>query len=248
MDVTERFTGKAALYAAVRPSYAPELRPYFAARGLGAASAVADVGAGTGIFSAFLLPLGCTVYGVEPNADMRAAWSRTLDGEPRAHLVCGTADATGLPDGSMDAVTAAQAFHWFDAAAFGAECRRILKPGGEVHLIWNHRDTESALVKENAALCREFCPGFHGFSSGIGDEPAHIAAFFAHYTETVFPNDLTYDEDAFVGRNLSSSYAPGPDAPQYAAFSAALRTLFRKYAVDGRIELPNHTYVYSGAV
>ena len=84
-----------------------------------------------------MLERGWTVYGVEPNDDMRKEAEKRLSAFPRFHSVAGTAERTGLPGASVDLVTAAQSFHWFDAAAFKRECRRILSGGGKVALIWN---------------------------------------------------------------------------------------------------------------
>lgn len=97
---------------------------------LTAESTVADIGAGTGKWTARLLPLGCRICAVEPNGSMRREAERLLGGEPRLTLLGGSAEHTGLPDASVDCVTAAQAFHWFDRERFRAECRRILTPGG----------------------------------------------------------------------------------------------------------------------
>ena len=108
-----KFTGKAAVYQKSRPTYADGL---FAVLGSVfahvAAGTVADVGAGTGILTAQLLAHGVgTVFAVEPNDEMRAAAERTCAAWPGFVSVRGTAEATGLPAGSVDAVTAAQAFH-----------------------------------------------------------------------------------------------------------------------------------------
>ena len=60
----------------------------------------------------------------------------------------GSAEATGLSEHSVDFVTAAQAFHWFDKEAFKVECQRILKPRGNFMIIWNTRDYQQGVIKE----------------------------------------------------------------------------------------------------
>ena len=137
MDNTSRFSGKADSYQAARPGYPPELAGYLADLGM-KGSQVADIGAGTGIFSRFLLEkLDCTVWAVEPNEEMRGKAEEELRDVPRFFSVKGTAEATGLDSQSVSFVTAAQAFHWFSPKAFREECLRILRPNGVAVLVWN---------------------------------------------------------------------------------------------------------------
>ena len=127
---TERFTDRVDAYVRYRPDY-PSAALLLLEReaGLARGGRVADIGAGTGILSAMLLELGAEVFAVEPNDAMRAAAERRLCGTSGFHAVAGTAEATGLPDQSVDLVTAAQAFHWFDSLRARREFRRIARPG-----------------------------------------------------------------------------------------------------------------------
>src|SRR5207253_2179038 len=140
-DPLNRFTGLADLYARSRPDY-PTVAIDFILQhcGLGAGALVVDIGSGTGISSRLFAARGLRVIGIEPNADMR----RQADAEPehRSLIVYqdGKAEATGLPDGSADAVLAAQAFHWFAAEDALREFRRVLRPGGWVIVMANERD------------------------------------------------------------------------------------------------------------
>ena len=217
----QRFTGKGAIYAAARPGYAPALLETLAQRGY-LSHAVADIGAGTGLFTRQL-----------------AAYAPGI----------AAAEATGLPAQHFGLVTAAQAFHWFDRAAFRAECRRILRPGGAVALIWNSRDTEAPLSTGNDAVNRAHCLGYRGFSNGFSDDTETFSDFFAAPPEILrFRNDQHYDLDAFLGRNLSSSYAPLPGTPACDAYLEALRALFDRYCVDGQVAYPYVTRCYLGTV
>src|SRR5437763_146059 len=110
--------------------------------GLKPTSVVADVGSGTGILSELFLRNGNRVYGVEPNREMREAGERLLSAYRHFVSVEGRAEATTLPDESVDFVTAGQSFHWFDRDAARRELRRILRPGGWAALIWNDWSTE----------------------------------------------------------------------------------------------------------
>ncbi len=248
MDNTGKFTGKAEVYAKARPGYPQAMLDRIAqAAGIGAGAEVADIGAGTGIFSKALLGCGCRIYGVEPNADMRGVAERSLAAEDRFFPVAGTAEDTTLPGGSVDAVTVAQAFHWFDAEAFGRECRRILRPGGQVVLVWNSRIHDRDSVRENEAIMREFCPAFTGFSGGIAYLDDRIGSFFhGDFSVETFPNDLAFDKAGFIARNLSGSYSLQAGDPRYAEYVAALEELFDRYALDGIYMQPNETVAYWG--
>jgi ubiquinone/menaquinone biosynthesis C-methylase UbiE len=108
---------------------------------------VADVGAGTGIWSEMLAQAGCRVTAVEPNEAMRrAGQDRQISG---VEWAAGSAEATTLPEGAFDLVTMASSFHWADFTAALHEFRRILKPGGYFAVLYNPRDIEGNPMLED---------------------------------------------------------------------------------------------------
>jgi SAM-dependent methyltransferase len=115
IDSTRRFSDRVENYVLYRPRY-PEgvLRVLADETGLAPASIIADAGSGTGISAELFLRNGNTVFGIEPNLEMREAAERLLSDYPEFHSVPARAEATTLPDSSVDYVTAGQAFHWFD--------------------------------------------------------------------------------------------------------------------------------------
>lgn len=234
------FDGKGEIYAQFRPSYPPALFDFLRDNGvLNPSSDAADIGAGTGIFTRLLASRVRSVLAVEPNDDMRREGMRLCPGNVR--FVSGSAESAGLPDASLDLVTAAQAFHWFDRDAFRTECRRILRPGGWVLLVWNQRDENSPLIRALADLNRKFCPRFKGFSSGGNYD---VDGFFqGRFRQASFPNDSQCTEEAFIGRCLSSSYAPGSDDLPY---RQALSGLFRRSCQEGVLSYPYVTVCFFG--
>lgn len=249
-----QFEGKAAVYQKYRPDYPAACLDDLQLACGGAADGrpsrdlqIADVGAGTGIFTRQLLERGFRVAAVEPGEDMRRTLSETLGDHPRLTVYDGCAAATGLPDRWADGVTAAQAFHWFDAADFRRECRRILRPGGFAALIWNNRAAEHPLTLAAADICRTWCPAFTGFSGGSRWREASIREFFGgDCTKTVYDHPLKMDEAAFVGRYLSASYAPQKGDKGYDAYVDELTGLFRAFAKEGLLLFPNRTCCYMG--
>src|SRR5437868_13894988 len=114
-DATQRFSSRVDNYLRCRPGYPTEVLELLKEEcGLTPESVIADIAFGTGIFTRMLLENGNRVFGVEPNAEMRQAGERLLERYSRFTSVAETAEATTLPDHSVDLVTAAQAAHWFD--------------------------------------------------------------------------------------------------------------------------------------
>ena len=148
----------------------------------------ADIGSGTGIFTEQLLGCGYKVYAVEPNDDMCKKAEEKLSYNENYISVNGSDTDTNLPDRSVDYITTAQAFHWFDCDGFKKECRRILKPGGKVIIVYNSRNIEAACTKALAELRHRYNPEFHGFSNGMSHEKC--VAFYARECQ-VFRTDNT---------------------------------------------------------
>lgn len=173
---------------------------------------------------------------------MREKAEKTLCDNARFRSVCGTATDTTLAERSVDFVTAAQAFHWFPPEEFRRECRRILRPGGMVMLVYNARDQKADCTKALAEVYGTFNPTFHGYSSGISDEKCR--AFFDG-TCTVYRAD---NRRAYIDRALSSSYSRKEADERFAAYVQALGEIFDRYAVAGHITVPTDTVAYIGKV
>ena len=119
MDNTKKFNNKADKYSSGRPSYPKELiKTLYDMYGFNKSSVIADIGSGTGILTRQLLEMGSEVYAVEPNENMRKKAKAELARIEKFHSVNATAENTALIDRSVDHITVAQAFHWFDTALF----------------------------------------------------------------------------------------------------------------------------------
>lgn len=137
-------------YVRGRPDYPPQVAEWLTGTlGLNADKTVIDLGAGTGKFTGRLVATGAQVIAVEPVPEMleklSAAYSDVL-------AVSGTATDLPLPDASVDVVVCAQAFHWFASPQALTEIARVLKPGGQLALVWNLRDTRVDWVPKLDAI------------------------------------------------------------------------------------------------
>jgi SAM-dependent methyltransferase len=248
-DPTGRFSGLADIYAKNRPGYPDAALDYIIGRcGLNNASRLVDVGCGTGISARLFAQRGISVTGIEPNDSMRAKAeaaalpSDRLGPEYRK----GTAEATGLPDGFADAVIAAQAFHWFKAEEALKEFHRILRTAGQLALMWNERDEGDGCTAAYGSVMRwnPEAAALEASRDGAGkvllDHPLFVDA-----TRVAFAYEQALDEDGFVGRALSASYAPREPAA-VAEFVAALRRVHKRFERDGKAVLRYETSVYLG--
>lgn len=147
-----KFTGKAELYSKYRPSYPEKLIDWL--YDMTNAEAVADIGAGTGIFTSALLKKPWSVTAVEPNSDMLSILKKALG--DKVKTVIASAESTTLNAKSINLITVAQAFHWFDKARFKAECRRILTHDGHLAIVWNSR-CQNSLEEERNKICMKYC-------------------------------------------------------------------------------------------
>ena len=148
-EAATAFEGAATVYEQSRPGYPHEAVTWLGdALGLGPGGRVVDLAAGTGKLTRDLVASGAQVIAVEPVTGMRrtlAATAPATGGGPAVSVVGAVAQALPFGDGRVDAITVAQAFHWFATDVALAEMHRVLRPGGGLGLIWNYRDVSDPL-------------------------------------------------------------------------------------------------------
>jgi hypothetical protein len=244
MDPTQRFSDRVENYAKFRPDY-PDALIRFILERLPAPAVIADIGSGTGILSNQLLGAGYTVFGVEPNEPMRSEAEGRLAGQPSFHSVAGTAEATTLDPGSVNAVTCGQSFHWFDRKRSRDEFGRILKAPRLVVLIWNERTSRDSM-EEYDRILQESAPEYARVGRrNVTD--ADVAEFFAPdpVELSYFPHAQRLDREGFLGRVLSSSYVPNIGEPGHEAIMTKMEAFFERRAESGWIDFPYQTRVYT---
>lgn len=251
MDSTQRFSSRVDNYVRFRPSYPPAvLDTLRTGCGLTPSAVIADIGSGTGRLSELFLRNGNQVLGVEPNREMREAAERLLHGYANFTSIDGAAEATTLPNGSIDFVTAGQAFHWFDQERARREFARILRRDGWVVLVWNYRRIDATpLMREYEELIQRFSIDYSEVTHHRPDfDERNVNTFFgpSGCQVAVHPNAQTLDYEGLQGRLLSSSYSPEAGHPNHKPMLAALRTLFERYQTNGYVSFGYDTKVYFG--
>lgn len=246
---TTRFSDRVEDYVKYRPHYPTDILTYLQDEySFNPSRVVADIGSGTGISTELFLRNGNKVFAVEPNREMRLKAEELLTGYPKLVSVDGTAEATGLPDASIDMIVAGQAFHWFDAARTRVEFARIARPGSAVILIWNERLIVSDFEREYEALILRYAGDYNAINhKNITD--SQFSEFFhpRSFLLRSFENEQRFDFDGLRGRLLSSSYIP-KEGPVHEAMMKALAALFERQAVEGKVRIGYETKVYSAEI
>ena len=245
-DTIERFSDRVANYVKYRPGYPPEVLGLFRDEmGLTPSTVLADIGSGTGLSAKIFLENGNKVYGVEPNAAMRAAAEEFLADFPDFQSIDGTSEQTTLPDASIDIVIAAQAFHWFRPEETRSEFKRIIKPDGFVALIWNERQLDSTpFLRDYEQLLIKYAKDYLEVRHEKVNEELLSAFFKADFRRARFANVQVFDFDGIRGRMLSSSYMPSEADKDYLPMVEELEMLFAKHSENGRIKVFYDTNIF----
>lgn len=251
MDSKDRFSVRAKDYARYRPSYPiAALEALDELVGIDSGFRIADIGSGTGIFSKQLCQFGSTVYGVEPNNDMRLQAADFLQDELKFKNIVGSAEETTLDEDSVDLVTAAQSFHWFDSVAARKEFSRILKQPGWVALIWNVRNPSSSRFQqayENLLLKYStdyFSVKHRTESDSSVDELFGDQEYESH--DFANPQFLYWEE--LLGRAKSASYFPLPENDKFEPAIDSLKNIFDEHKSGGRVDFDTTTELYVGKI
>ncbi len=216
------YRGKAGDYAAYRPAYAAQaIDDLVTWTGLQPDWVVADIGSGTGNLARELLERARVVYAIEPEPAMRQEAERLLGWHPGFRSLAGSAESSGLADGSVDLITAGQAVHWFDPQAARHEFARILKPPGWLALAWNNFGGGA-----DPDLAQWYQPGSLKRGS--------------------YPVTLYETWEQFIGGSRSAAGSPNPGEPGYAAFERRQREVFDSQAQDGLIAVQYTTELVVG--
>jgi SAM-dependent methyltransferase len=244
-SAAEGFQAGADTYERGRPGFPDDAVEALAREcGIEPGHRVVDLAAGTGKLTRQLVPFGANLVAVEPVEGMRRVFAERL---PDVPVLDGTAEALPLEDGSVDAVVASQAFHWFDPVAAPREVHRVLRPDGALGLVWNVRDESVPWVKAVADV----------FEPYRGDTPTHrtgawragldASGLFGPLRSLEFRYEQEMTAEGLVDRVLSISFIAALRDDERAAVADRLRRLVStEPALAGRetFPLPYRTDVF----
>ncbi|MFL5752382.1 MAG: class I SAM-dependent methyltransferase [Bacteroidia bacterium] len=249
-DNLHRFSDRVDNYVKYRPHYPEEIIAFLQSENvLKDNDRIADIGSGTGISCELFLNKGFTVFGIEPNAEMREAAEKILSSNRGFKSINGTAEHTTLENNSVELVVAGQAFHWFDREKSKKEFRRILKPRGNVVLMWNDRRTDRTdflkVYEDFLHTCgTDYAKVNH---KNVQDEKIFDEWFGkGNYKSKSFYNFQDFDFEGLKGRVLSSSYMPAEGHVNYDFMIYCLKKIFLRYQEKGKVRFEYDTRIYYG--
>lgn len=247
MDSKHRFSNRTDDYVKYRPGYPPEVLETLKTKfGLTSAQSIADVGSGTGISTELFLKNGNEVFAVEPNEPMRRTAECLLAKFQKFHSIAASAEATTLPDHSIDLIVAAQAFHWFDPEPTKKEFQRILKPGGHCAVLFNDRRVGGTPFAEAyEVLLKSLESDYEKVKHKNVTEKRH-RAFLGAYRMFTFPNEQRFDFDGLLGRLRSSSYSPKEGSSGFEPMVTGLRKIFDENQKGGQVTMEYTTQLFVG--
>jgi ubiquinone/menaquinone biosynthesis C-methylase UbiE len=232
-------------YERGRPTYPAEAVAWLVeALGIGPGRRVLDLAAGTGKLTRLLVPSGAQLVALEPAGGMRRLLEQTL---PEVEVLSGTAEAIPLVDGSVDAVTVAQAFHWFDGDAALAEIHRVLGTDGRLGLVWNGRQELTAWQVRLGEIMEPHRGDAPRYLADAWREAFERTRLFSRIEHARFAIAHELDPDGVVARVLSVSFIAALPAEERAWVADEVRTLLAgDPATRGRstVVLPYRTDVY----
>ena len=223
----EAFGRTAREYELGRPGWPEELLDRVVADlGLSSEAEVLDLGAGTGKLTRELVPRFARGLAVEPDDAMRAVLQEVV---PGAEALAGRGEAIPLPDGSVDAVFSAEAFHWFAGEESVAEIARVLRPRGALVILWNIPVEFADLGEQvegviDEAFERGGVPGLPRVLSGEWRRPVEDSPF-EELREAEVERDVLNTRDEWIANLLSVSSIAHQSEEDRAAFASRMREL-----------------------
>jgi SAM-dependent methyltransferase len=228
-------------YRTYRPRFPQGIVPFLREHdALPEDAVVADIGAGTGMLAEIFLEAGHRVLAVEPNAEMLEACRALAVQQPALEVVQGSAEATILPDASVDLIAVGRALHWFDWPRAHREFQRILRPGGWVLVASNgHSDSGGPIPNRLSQILRTWRTD-SAEADTTRDFNQRLQEFLdtSSWHRTTLQHSMTVDFPTLLGYAESLSAIPRPGELGYDGMVAELRAVFQEHQRDGVLMTP----------
>lgn len=229
------FESVAADYERHRPEYPEEaLRWAVGQLGLESGARVLDIGAGTGKLTRGLVALGLDVVAVEPGVPMLGQLRAAV---PAVAALEGRAESIPLPEESVDAAFAGQAYHWFDRERAVPELHRVVSAGGGLALLWNWWDEHDPLQRELGSAV-----GYAGHRPFV-EEELPGAPWFRELGRTAVESAEDSGPEAVVSHLATTSMFLTMEADERKRRLAEVRAIASRYG--DRFVVPRQTFVFA---
>ncbi len=238
--LAQTFAGVAEAYERGRPDYPPAVVGALAAElELPAGARVLDLAAGTGKLTTGLVRAGFDVVAVEPQESLCELLAAKVGAE---RVKRGTAEQIPLAEGSVAAVTVADAFHWFDQAAALSEIQRVLQPGGGLAVLFNVPDwTGTSWGDEVGSLIAETRPEHPGFDGRPWQEAVREAGGWSEPCEVRVTTNQPASPQRLLDFLASMSWVAAMPEAERARLVERVRAIVE--AGDTPAELPMHVMI-----
>lgn len=235
----DRYSFKAEDYSKYRPDFPSQVIDFlYSQSDINSSLIVADIGSGTGRFTKLLLEKGNKVYAVENNYEMRKKAEDILVSYTNFESVSGSAEITNLPDKSIDLITVAQAFHWFDRDKCHTEFKRVLKDEGKLFIVWDDFIGDyNDFSKETMNIYEKFIIVVPENNQKRYSKNDMLKDFCKDnkYETSTFIHEIHENLEQTIGGALSASCLPKPGEKGFDEFIAELERVFTKYQKDGKV-------------
>jgi SAM-dependent methyltransferase len=238
IDTVSRFSHKVENYLKYRWDYAPHaIDAIFTTTKISNEAVVADIGAGTGMLSQHFVKRVKKTLAVEPNPEMRHAGEKLLGRYSTFHSINGSANATTLPDHSVDLIVVGRAIHWFPPGSTRTEFLRILKPDGWLAILQVPCADASLLQAVKSIQTQENGWNVRGDKKKRDIKPLGFYYGNEDFLVQHFPASIQETWPEFLGRLSSISSAPDEDHPRYPNYERAAKKVFDQFSDNGRLSV-----------
>ena len=247
MDTKKVFSTKAEKYAKFRWDYATSaIEAIINITQMSINSTVADIGAGSGILTKHFVAKAQKIYAIEPNFELRQILTRELGAFPSISVMDACAEATKLPDNSVDVITVAQAIHWFDPEPARQEMMRILKGDGWLVLIRNNGANNKQNKAVRSLMTEEYGANFLVVTERPKEQPVRFYFWNDDFQSFVFPFALQQGWEEFFGTLTTLSFMPDEDHPLFPKLETEAKKVFSQYSNHGYWKVEGETELIIG--
>ena len=235
MNTKTTFSTKAEKYAKYRWGYASNaIDEIVDITQLSNKSCIADIGAGTGILTKHFIGKVQRVYAIEPNVEMRQILESELSAAPSVSVIDGSAEATNLPQESVDVITIAQSIHWFDPEPAQKEMRRILKDNGWLAILRNY-GTDELNKSVSSLMTEEYGANFSTTIERPKEKPIQFYYGNDSFQKLIYPFQFQQNWEEFIGAMTSASFMPNENHPLFNKLESEAEKIFSQYSDNGKL-------------